>query len=213
MSSAACGMWFARVIELFDSDPPERLYPGSRTARTATAIKLNTPISRVERGTKRSESFEHSVHGPKSHHQPELASSSNMRSLEDSEAATQEEISRFKRVRMIKRQFREKNRISKTDSALLSQGAANQKLDKNGSYPTQDSRITASVSPSPPNFSAPLPRQGRAISEAKENVEQDGFSDFPTRTSSKNVNFEHHNIFENGRGYHNVSYPSCCCYY
>ena len=105
MSSAACGMWFARVIELFDSDPPDRLYPGSRTARTATAIKLNTPISRVERGTKRSESFEHPVHGPKSHHQPELASSSNMRSLEDSEAATQEEISRFKRVRMIKRQF------------------------------------------------------------------------------------------------------------
>ncbi len=188
MPSAACGMWFARVIELFDSDPPDILYPGSRTAQAATAINLNTPISRVERGTKRSESFEHPVHGPRSHNQPELASSSNMRSLKDSESATQEEISRFKRVRMIKRQFREKDRNSKTDSALLSQGAANQKLDKNGSYATQDPKISASVIPSPP-------------------------FGFRTRTSSMNVNLEDHNIFENGRGYHNVSYPTCCCYY
>jgi hypothetical protein len=205
-------MWFTRVIELCDSHPPGTSNPLSRTARTATGIKVNTPISMVERSTSPYGSFENPVHGPKSHLQPEGPSLSKKRSLEDSEAVAQEEISRFKRVRMIYRQFRETNGSSKSDRAPLSRGAANQEPKTDDSNPTKDPRIAPSATPISPSSPAPLPRQVHSNSEAEGIVAKDEVSSYSS-TGSMDVNLGVNYVYENRRRYHSVSSLSCRCYY
>ncbi|KAE9368192.1 hypothetical protein N431DRAFT_547295 [Stipitochalara longipes BDJ] len=205
---AACGMWFTRVIELCDPDPLDILNPVSRTARTATAIKFNNPTIRIDRGATTPGPLERPVPDPKSHIQPELASWAEKRPLEDIEAVMQEEISSFKRVRMISRQFRENNGNPKTDGAPLSPMAADQEPNENASYPTEDAKIASSDTPSPPNSQVPLPRQGRSNNETEEVVEKDELSS-PLSTGSMDVNFgsTSNYIWENGRRYHN--YTAC----
>lgn len=213
MFSTTCGMWFDRVIELYDSDPLSIFNSVSRTVRTATAIKLVTPTSRVERGTTTPASFDHPFHGSKSHTQPALTSPSRNGPPADSEADTQEEISRLKRVRMISRQLREKNSNPKTNSASLSQGPIYQEPNNNASYPTEDPNIAFSATQISLVFPAPLPTQGLPDNEVEETVEDNILSSSRTSSMFANLGNQDIDIYENGRTYHNVSYPSCCCCY
>lgn len=196
-------MWYTRAIELCDSDLPGTSELYRRTVRIAKEAKIRASTSMAKQGPSTHGPFEHSVRDLNPHLQLEAAYFSDKHTLEDHEFVTPEEIGRFKRVRMIVRQFREQNGKSKADEDPLTQRRISQEQNNNDSCLPDDLKPASSDTSNPLSYLT-LPRPGHSNNEAGD-----------TRTwyevSTDDPVYNH--VYENGRRYHAVSSPTSRSYY